>query len=411
LAHRLLQEEDLAMPLNLTDPTSGTSYFQAATALAQQYRAGVGIENIQPIPYWEDLFPGAAGASANQIGCSFFGCGVPCLGTAPTNVTATQAMYDLFCTYAGNETTALEVADVPGLITGSCYPACSKSNGGKGYAYYNPQYSSLYGWFSNGNSTYNAAQFSLRRRMVHGLEFDVNYTFSKSIDTGSNAERINQFEGGGFASQVINAWFPKQLRAVSDFNNKHQFNANWVWELPFGQNKAFGSGMGRFANAVIGGWTLSGLWRWTSGYPFTVSSGFGWATNFELESAAILNAPAPKTGTFKIGGTTPNVFKDPTSALGAFRQSFPGESGQRNELVGPGTFNIDAALSKSWKITESQAVKFTWETFNITNTPRFDVGTMQLNGNNSISNSSSFGNFSSTLSQQRVMEFAMRYTF
>jgi len=411
LAHRLLQEEDLAMPLNLTDPTSGTSYFQAATALAQQYRAGVGIENIQPIPYWEDLFPGAAGASANQIGCSFFGCGVPCLGTAPTNVTATQAMYDLFCTYAGNETTALEVADVPGLITGSCYPACSKSNGGKGYAYYNPQYSSLYGWFSNGNSTYNAAQFSLRRRMVHGLEFDVNYTFSKSIDTGSNAERINQFEGGGFASQVINAWFPKQLRAVSDFNNKHQFNANWVWELPFGQNKAFGSGMGRFANAVIGGWTLSGLWRWTSGYPFTVSSGFGWATNFELESAAILNAPAPKTGTFKIGGTTPNVFKDPTSALGAFRQSFPGESGQRNELVGPGTFNIDAALSKSWKITESQTVKFTWETFNITNTPRFDVGTMQLNGNNSISNSSSFGNFSSTLSQQRVMEFAVRYTF
>jgi hypothetical protein len=56
-------------------------------------------------------------------------------------------------------------------------------------------------------------------------------------------------------------------------------------------------------------------------------------------------------------------------------------------------------------------VKFTWETFNITNTPRFDVGTMQLNGNNNISNSSSFGNFSSTLSQQRVMEFAIRYSF
>jgi len=68
-------------------------------------------------------------------------------------------------------------------------------------------------------------------------------------------------------------------------------------------------------------------------------------------------------------------------------------------------------LSKSWNITETQVVKFTWETFNITNTPRFDVGTMQLNGNNSISNSTSFGNFSSTLSQQRVMEFALRYSF
>ena len=413
LAHRLLQEEDLAMPLNLYDTKSHTSYFQAATALAQLYRAGTPIQNVQPMPYWENLFPGAAGPSSTQIGgASSNGFGVPCLGTAPANVTATQAMYDLFCYNTGNETTALEYADVPGLINANtCYPACSISNGGGGYAYYNPQYSSLYGWFSNGNSSYNAAQFSLRRRMVHGLEFDLNYTYSKSIDTGSNAERINQFEGGGFASQVINAWFPKQLRAVSDFDNTHQFNANWVWELPFGRGKYFGSGMGRLANAVVGGWTLSGLWRWSSGYPFTVGSGFGWATNFELESAAILTAPAPKTGTFKIGGTTPNVFRDPNSALGDFRQSFPGESGQRNELRGPGTFDIDAALSKSWNITEGQAVKFTWETFNITNTPRFDVGTMQLNGNNSISNSSSFGNFSSTLSQQRVMEFAVRYSF
>ena len=414
LAHRLLQEEDLAMPLNLYDPKSGMSYFQAVTALAKQYRAKTPIQNVQSIPYWEDLFPGAAGPGSSQVGASFYGAGKTCLpfkAAAPSTVTATQAMYDLFCTYAGNETTALEVADVPGLITASCYPACSVSNGGNGYAFYNPQYSSLYGWFSNGNSAYNSAQFSLRRRMVHGLEFDLNYTFSKSIDAGSNAERINQFEGSGFASQVINSWYPKQLRAVSDFDNTHQFNANWVWELPVGRDKYLGSGMGRLANSVLGGWTLSGLWRWSSGFPFTVSSGFGWATNFELESAAILDAPAPKTGTYRIGGTTPNVFQDPTSALNDFRQSFPGESGQRNELRGPGIFDIDAALSKSWKVTEGKVIKFTWETFNITNTPRFDVGTMQLNSNNSISNSSSFGNFSSTLAQQRVMEFALRFTF
>ena len=411
-AHRLLQEEDIAMPLNLYDPKSGMSYFQAATALAMQYRARVPIQNVQPIAYWEDLFPGAAGPSSTQLGgASSSGFGVPCLGTAPTNVSATQAMYDLFCYNRGNETTALEYADVPGLITSRCYPACSVANGGQGYAYYNPQYSSLYGWFSNGNSVYNAGQFSLRRRMTHGLQFDLNYTYSKSIDAGSNAERINQFEGGGFASQVINSWYPKQLRAVSDFDNTHQFNANWVWELPFGRGQSYGGGINRLANAAVGGWTVSGLWRWTSGYPFSVSSGFGWATNFELQSQAIMTGPPPKTGTFILAGNTPNVFKDPTSALSDFRQSFPGESGQRNELRGPGTFNIDLALSKSWNITERQAVKFSWETFNLTNTPRFDVGTMQLNGNNSLSNSTSFGNFSSTLSQQRVMEFALRYTF
>ena len=279
----------------------------------------------------------------------------------------------------------------------------------------NPQYSSLYGWFSNGNSSYNAGQFSLRHREAHGLVFDVNYTYSRSIDQGSNAERINQFEGGGFASQVINSWFPKQLRAVSDFDTTHAINANWVYELPFGHGKAYGGGVGRLANQVIGGWRVSGLWRWSSGYPFTVSSGFGWATNFEEESAAILNGTKPETGTFVPPGSTPNVFKNalngPNAAIAQFRQAFPGESGQRNELRGPGTFNIDVGLSKSWNIRESQEVKFTWENFNLTNSPRFDVGTMQLSGNNSISNNTNFGNFASTLSNPRVMEFALRYAF
>ncbi|MGA9790340.1 MAG: hypothetical protein WBQ43_06575 [Terriglobales bacterium] len=85
--------------------------------------------------------------------------------------------------------------------------------------------------------------------------------------------------------------------------------------------------------------------------------------------------------------------------------------GKRNELHGPGTFNIDTGLSKNWNITERQSVKFTWENFNLTNGPRFDVGTMQLSGDNSISNNTSFGNFSSILSSPRGMELALCYAF
>jgi hypothetical protein len=73
---------------------------------------------------------------------------------------------------------------------------------------------------------------------------------------------------------------------------------------------------------------------------------------------------------------------------------------------------IDSAVSKNWSITEKQKLRFTAEAFNLTNTPRFDIGTMQLNlAGNSITNSSSFGNFSSTLSNPRVLEFALRYSF
>jgi len=426
-AHRLLQEEDLAQPTDLVDPKTGMDYFQAVQALAKQYYAGTPIQNITPqtigakaYQYWQDVFPGAAGPASTQLGV--YNPGVPCLGTAPAKVTATQAMYDLFCYNKGIETSALEFADVPGLITGGCFPACATINGKptQGYVFYSPQFSSLYAWRSIGNSAYNAGQFSLRRHSG-GLEFDINYTYSKSIDEGSNAERISSYEGFGLGSQIINAWIPSQNRAVSDFDTTHIINANWVYDLPVGHGKQIGGGMGTVANAIFGGWSISGLWRWSTGYPFTTFSP-KWATNFENSTPGVLIGPTPETGSFivpELGGTGPNVFKDPgitdptnpNAAINVIRQAYPGEKGDRNIFRGPGTFNIDTGLSKIWQITENQNLKLTWEVFNLTNTPRFDVGSMSLAGNTVLSSVTSFGNFTSTLSNSRVMEFAFRYTF
>jgi hypothetical protein len=431
-----MQEEDLAEPTNLYDPGSKKTYFQAAQALARQYYAGTPIQNISASSigtnYWENKFPTAAGAAVNQLfGTSSEPAGFtqPCLGNPIANsntVTATQAMYDLFCNFSGNETTALELADSPGLINANtCFPACATINGTltQGYDYYSPQFSSLDAWRSIGNSAYSAGQFSLRHRSG-GFAFDLNYTYSKSIDVGSNAERVSTFEGGGFASQIINSWFPRQNRAVSDFDTTHIFNANWVYELPFGRGKHFGSGMNKIANSVVGGWTFSGLWRWSSGYPFSLISP-EWATNYDLETPAVpISSARPKTGSFIVaqsgGGTGPNVFQDPgitdagtnpNAAINLFRPAYPGEGGLRNGLRGPGTFGIDTTVTKTWAIKESQLVKFSWSMFNVTNSARFDVGTMQLNSNDQLSASSSFGNFSSTLSNPRVMEFMLRYVF
>jgi Carboxypeptidase regulatory-like domain len=430
-AHRLLQEEDLAEPTDLVDPKTGVDYFHAVQALARQYYAGTGIQSITPgligaknYQYWQDMFPGAAGPSATKIGV--YALGFPCLGTAPTNVTATQAMYDLFCYNQGDEVTGLQYADVPGLVPGlpttSCFPSCATINGKvHPYAFFSPQFSSLFAWMSNGNSAYNAGQFSLRRQ-AGGLEFDLNYTYSKSIDLGSNAERINEYEGFGFGSQIINSWIPSQNRGVSDFDTTHAINANWVYELPVGKGKQFGSGMGRIANGILGGWSISGLWRWSTGYPFSAFSP-EWPTNYNLESLAVLSGKMPKTGSFIVGqvsgGTGPNVFKDPgitdptnpNAAINQLRSAFPGEKGDRNIFRGPGTFNIDAGLMKLFPITESQSLKLTWQVFNVTNSPRFDVGTMNIAGNTVLSSQSSFGNFSSTLSNPRVMELALRYSF
>jgi hypothetical protein len=276
-------------------------------------------------------------------------------------------------------------------------------------------------WSSIGNSAYNSGQVSLRHH-TGNLTFDLNYTYSKSIDIGSNAERISVFEGLGFSSQIINAWMPNQLRGPSDFDTTHAINANWVYQLPVGKGRRFGSGMGKVADAILGGWQVSGLWRWSTGFPFSVYPFYSWPTNWDLESNAILVGKKPKTGQFIVaqsgGGTGPNVFKDPgitdhtnpNAAINQFRDAYPGESGQRNELRGPGPFNIDMGLAKEWKINESQNLRFSWEVFNVTNTVRFDVGNIQ-NVNNYTDYNASFGNFINTLFKPRIMQLGGRYTF
>jgi hypothetical protein len=409
MSHHLLQEEDLAMPLDLVDPSSKTDYFTAMTQLSKAYNAGTDINSLAPIPYWENLFPAAAGqlgfgppGSSANLGCA------PGNNANATNYTATQAVYDMNSCFVGNETTSLFYLDLPDF----CLPACSKVTGANGFAYYDSQYSSLYAWRSIGNAAYNGLQLMLRHK-GKGLDFDVNYTFSKSIDVGSNAERINEFEGFGFASQVINSWSPGQLRSVSDFDTHHQVNANWVWDLPVGRGKHFAGNLHGIGQAILGGWTLTGIYRWTSGYPFSVEPGLGfWATNWELTSADVLVGPRPTTGRYTDPSGNPNVFRgDPTQVGTAFRLAYPGESGQRNNLRGPGYFGMDTGLAKAWNLTEHQVVRFSWEVFNSTNTPRFDVGSLQFIGNNSVSSGATFGEYSKTMSTPRVMQFALRYSF
>jgi hypothetical protein len=400
-AHRLLQEEDLAMPLDLVDPRSKSDYFAAATTFTKAANAGTPISQMAPIPYWENLFPQAAGPASTQLqGCS----SLP-TGSLGANVTATQAMYGLFGCFPGNETTPLFIADL------FCFPACAQLPGqttGQPFAFFDDQFSSLYAWRSIGNSAYNGLQLTLRHAMSSGLQFDFNYTFSKSIDIGSNAERINEFQGFGFASQVINSWSPGQLRSVSDFDTTHQINSNWVYELPFGRGRRFGSGMGKVANATLGGWGLSGIVHWTSGLPWTMGSGAGWSTNWQLQGQAVKTGPTGKTGVFTDASGNPNIFQNTTQAMGAFRFPYPGESGQRNNLRGPGYFELDDGLWKTWNFTETKVMKFSWEVFNVTNAVRFDAALSAFQYNLTFGN---FGAFSNTLSKPRVMQFSLRFEF
>ena len=421
--HRLLQEEDLAMPLDIKDPKSGMDYFAAATALDVARKNHVPIQSIAPIAFWEDMFPTAAGPASSQLYGAGFGACAPHGGTpisGSSHVTATQAMYNAWsCNPLYSDTFGLFNADVPvyGTAAGGCFPACATINGKQtnGFAFFLPQFASLYAWRSIGSSNYNGLQLSLRGRMK-SLVFDVNYTFSKSLDYGSNAEYINEFQGAGFADQVVNAWKPRQNYGPSNFDLRHQVNANWVLDVPWGAGRHWGSQSKGVLNAVLGGWQVTGLFRLTSGFPFTVLPGALWATNWQLTQPAVLVGPAPKTGSYSVNGF-PNVFQNGSAAASDFQPPFPGESGTRNALRGPGLFDIDAGLLKTWSLSESTRLIFGWQVYNVTNTPTFDVGTMSTqNGlcyctNNTLTSAANFGNLTSTLTKPRVMEFSLRLSF
>ncbi|HMK30263.1 MAG TPA: hypothetical protein VK473_11305 [Terriglobales bacterium] len=93
------------------------------------------------------------------------------------------------------------------------------------------------------------------------------------------------------------------------------------------------------------------------------------------------------------------MFPDINNAISAFRHPYPGESGQCNELRGPGDSGMDAGLGKEWA---------SWEAFNLANAVRFDAA---ASSNNFDLSSSGFGVYSSTLTRPRVMQFSLRYSF
>jgi Carboxypeptidase regulatory-like domain len=421
LAHRLLSQEDLAMPLNMVDPKSKIAYFTAAKKLSQLGFAGtptsaVTSSTVGPTAaYWQNMVQPLKPGDAYSLACS---------GGFTTDVT--QAMYDLFSCGGGpgggpgqsfgDETTPLAQLDYwgsdfsgnAGILgqSGTYYPSIFGRN-----AFFNSQFHSLYAWRSNGNANYHAMQVNLRKRMTHGVQFDFNYTYSKSIDISSDAERIDAYSGLG--GQIINSWSPNQLRAVSDYDTTHQLNANWIAELPFGKGKPIGRNANAFAEAIIGGWQLSGLARWTTGFPVSIANGATWPTNWQLGGAATQTGPVHAQTTLRPDGSV-NLFPQNLAQLplglgiGPFRHDLPGESGTRNTVRGPGFAGLDLGLSKRWKMPwkESHSLNLRWEVFNVPNLKRFDVATITTD----IS-ANSFGVYSGMLTNPRVMQFSLRYEF
>jgi len=275
----------------------------------------------------------------------------------------------------------------------------------------NPAFGSLTVSRWDSNAVYNALQISLRRRASSGLQYQVFYTFSKSIDQKSTL-------AGGESRQEVNTVMDFQNRATdrarSAFDAKHNFVLSATYPFPFRfRQKALA--------VVLSDWIINGIGTFRSGEPFGArvgsnvsANGDRWVPDRPNLNPGFSNDPTSgvsagcKIGSRTIAaGTplgTPSLWFDPC----AFSRPAPGHYGNlgRNTLTGPGLQSVDASLEKNFKPTERVNVQFRVEVFNL-----LDHANFYLPGYNVFSGSA--GVISRLISYPggRIMQFGLKLSF
>ena len=227
-------------------------------------------------------------------------------------------------------------------------------------------------WRGNiGNSSYNALAVSLKRSFSHGLLISANYTLSHSIDDGSNGSG----DGDSIAPQNVSC-FPRGAaqcaeRASSVFDSRNVFNANFIYELPFGASEPYLSENG-FLRAVFSYWQITSIFIARGGFPVNLTtSGTGPDGNTSSQRPNFV----PGQSLYLAGGTlNPAAFCTP----GTPDTLYPGgtcPSGfgdvPRNFLRGPGVWQSDWGISRRFPITEGVQLQFRAEAFNIFNRAQY----------------------------------------
>ncbi len=253
---------------------------------------------------------------------------------------------------------------------------------------------------------YDSLQTKLTKRFANGFSIISHYTLQKAVNNAGQYFNID----------------PSINRGRADFDKTHNFVFSEIYELPIGRNKRFFNGIGKLANAFIGGWQINSNTIIQSGYHF----------NVEYDGRRIFSGPTDMTGT-KVsdrdtGPNRPNV--SGTVDFPRTRESFISNSGfspanpgtfgnlERNAFTGPGYWRTDASLLKKFYITETMNLEFRMEVANLFNHVNLGNPDSNLGEFNTRTNSFSNGGFGKITSTalggadpQRNLQFAIRFTF
>jgi len=281
----------------------------------------------------------------------------------------------------------------------------------------NAAFARVLGNFSYSN--YHSLQVELRRRFANGLQFQANYTLSRTLNDGTTI--VNNQSSLESSRTLRNFNLDYQN---SDQDQRHRVVGNVVYDLPFGTGRRYLSGTWAPLRKTVEGWTAGSIVTWQTGTPFYVTSGrssynqFNAANNsaqlgsmtFEQfkENIGVYRTPV---GMFFINPSLLNVVTNASGALasarvkdGIFVQPAPGTFGNfpMNSLFGPSFTQTDFSLSKRTYFSERGNVEFRMIVFNAFNHPNFVVNTTNFNFE-----ATTFGRITATTGNERQISFSL----
>ena len=252
----------------------------------------------------------------------------------------------------------------------------------------NPNFSFLQMAEPGTTSRYNALQVSLNRRLTNNVQAQLSYTYSNCIDDGGFP--IGSLNGGNSPTAYENPYVRSIDRGLCFFNVKHALRFNTVIALPFHGN--------RFKE----GWQITGILSATSGYPFSISTGYD------------------RVGYASTGTPRPNYISGCQVAVGGVNEWFnpacfslqaPGTLGNvgRDNIIGPTYVDVDPALLKDTNINERFRLQFRGEIYNVFNHPNYGLPNASIftaSGPNP-----SAGQITSIVGNQRQIQFGLKLIF
>ncbi|MCU1314921.1 MAG: Oar protein, partial [Candidatus Acidoferrum typicum] len=253
-----------------------------------------------------------------------------------------------------------------------------------------PVFSSIFAQDTVANSNYNSLQASLEKRMSHGLQFELAYTFSKSIDNASSFESI------------LRPICDRCNRSLSLFDARHRFVLSYLWSLPVPEYQGA-------KGKVLNGWQVSGITTFQTGFPIRLESSndseLENSFDFELPGKPDLIAPFRTFDPRTHGGLffDPNSFALPVQDSNSTPLQLLGNA-PRTICCGPGISNFDFSVQKVTRMGERMHLEFRAELFNMFNHTQF------LNPDGSITDGADFGRVKRTR-EPRQVQFGLKLFF